>query len=194
MKTSIKIILIALMLVASNVNAQDTYVGGSDVELTISGTSNVHDWDQTVNKMSGSGKIIPNTDGSFTIQSLDVIIQVQSIKSSKGSIMDSKTYDALKSEANPTITFKLASPINNIIIGSTIIAKGDLKIAGIPRPIELSVKVSGNSSKLFFEGSKSINMKDFGVTPPTAFMGAMKVGETVVIKFKSGYTKKINFN
>jgi hypothetical protein len=33
-------------------------------------------------------------------------------------------------------------------------------------------------------------MKEFGISPPTAFMGAMKVGEQVTINFKTGYTKK----
>jgi hypothetical protein len=42
-----------------------------------------------------------------------VDVLVKSIKSTKGSIMDNKTYDALKAEAHPKITFKLerATPV-----------------------------------------------------------------------------------
>jgi phosphomannomutase len=57
------------------------------------------------------------------------------------------------------------------------------------------VKVTGNNDKLFFDGSKILNMKEFQISPPTAFMGAMKVGEQVTIKFKTAYTKnKIQLN
>ena len=33
-------------------------------------------------------------------------------------------------------------------------------------------------------------MTDFGIDPPTAMMGAMKVGNDITIKFKLNYTLK----
>jgi len=190
MKTLFAPLLIFILLIARGAQGQDIYVGGSDLNLTISGTSNVHDWEETVGKLTGQAKISWNADGSFTLQYLDFSIDVQSIKSTKGGMMDDKTYDALKEEANPTITFKLTSPISNATPGTTISAKGDLKVAGITKPVTLQVKVTGNNSKLVFEGTKALNMKEYGISPPTAFMGAMKVGEQVTIKFKTAYTKK----
>ena len=189
MKSSFSHFLMILILLSPIANAQEIYTGGNDLQFTISGTSNVHDWEESVSKMTGTGKIVANGDGTITVQSLDVTIQTEAIKSTHGSIMDNKTYDALKAEKNPTITFKLTAPLNNIKIGSTVTAKGDLKVAGITKPIDLNVKVNGTGDALQFEGTKNISMKDFGITPPTAFMGAMKVGETVTLKFKTTYKK-----
>lgn len=131
-----------------------------------------------------------NTDGSFNVLALDLNIDVKSIKSTKGSIMDNKTYEALRADDNPTIAFKLTSVLSNVKPGATISARGDLKIAGVSKPVDLQVKVGGNNTTLVFEGAKKINMKEWNVSPPTAFMGAMKVGESVDLKFKSSYTKK----
>lgn len=189
MKTFTKLLLPLLILAMPLVRAQSTYVIAPSAEFTIKGTSNVHDWDETIQKATGNGSFSMNDDGSMNILSVQVTIQCIDIKSTHGSIMDNKTYEALKAEKNPTITYKLLSPVNNInpsTAGTSIAAKGQVTIAGVTKAIDLQVKVqSGPSGSLIFEGSKTLKMTDFGVSPPTAFMGAMKVGDEVVVKFKA---------
>lgn len=180
----------AFLLIQTNLAAQDIYGLAGDFSIQISGTSNVHDWEETASKATGQARIQWNTDGSFNVLALDLNIDVKSIKSTKGSIMDNKTYEALKADDNPTIVFKITSVLSNVKPGATISARGDLKIAGVSKPVDLQVKVGGNNTTLVFEGAKKINMKEWNVSPPTAFMGAMKVGESVDLKFKSSYTKK----
>ena len=194
MKTISSVLATLFLLAVSLQSDPDIYVSGSDFKLTISGTSNVHDWEESVDRANGQGAISWNTDGSFTLQSLQLAIATHSIKSTHGSIMDNKTYDALKADANPNITFKLTSPLTNVRPGTTITAKGELKIAGTTKTIDLPVTVSGTSTKLIFQGTKSLSMKDFGVSPPTAFMGAMKVADNVTVQFKASYDKKIIIN
>jgi hypothetical protein len=54
----------------------------------------------------------------------------------------------------------------------------------------MQVKVIGNAEgQLIFEGIKVIKMTDFGISPPTAFMGAMKVGADVTVKFRVNFYK-----
>jgi hypothetical protein len=169
----------------------DVYTLSNDFEFIIKGTSNVHDWEEHVSKINAQGAITWNSDGSFNLSSLEVLINAGSIKSTNGSIMDKKTYAALKVETNPTITFKLVNALTNVKPGTSFIARGELNIAGVSKMIDLPAKVSGNSSKMLFEGTKSLNMTDFEVAPPTAFAGAMKVGDKVDVTFKTSFIRKI---
>ncbi|MEP7127266.1 MAG: YceI family protein [Chitinophagales bacterium] len=187
-----KIIIISLtMLLASGltVHAQTNYVFSPNHEFEIKGTSNVHDWEESVEKINGNGSFVINPNGSISILSVVFKVECKDIKSTHGSIMDSKTYDALKAEKNPLITYKLLSQLNNVMpstTGTTVIAKGQLTIAGVTKPIDLQVKVSVKADgSISFEGTKTIKMTDFDISPPTAFMGAMKVGDEVVLNFKT---------
>src|SRR3954452_25020157 len=100
-------ILALFILISTGKSFAQTYSFAGTPEITIAGTSNVHDWDEKVESINGNSLITWNTDGSFNITSLIIKIDCKSIKSSHGSIMDNKTYDALKAEKFPVITYKL---------------------------------------------------------------------------------------
>ena len=42
----------------------------------------------------------------------------------------------------------------------------------------------GANGEIYFQGSKSIDMTQFGITPPTALMGTLTTGKDVTITFK----------
>jgi len=174
-------------------HSQTAYVTVGAPEIIIAGTSNVHDWEEKVETLNGSGMITWNADGSFNLSSLIIKIDCKAIKSSHGSLMDGKTYDALKADKFPTIIYKLTTPLINIkpsASGITVNTVGQITIAGVTKPISMQVRIIGSSSgQLVFEGTKMIKMSDFGVSPPTAFMGAMKVGDTVTLTFKTNFSK-----
>lgn len=194
MKTISRILMIVASVITWTVSySQTAYVSTGDPEITIGGTSNVHDWEEKVGKLSGSGMVSWNTDGSFNLTALLIKIDCKAIKSTHGNIMDNKTYDALKAEKFPTITYKLTTPLLNAKPSATatmVTAVGQITIAGVTKPITLQVKVIvGSDGQLLFEGSKTVKMTDFGISPPTAFMGAMKVGDDVNLKFKTAFSK-----
>ncbi|MBK8345850.1 MAG: hypothetical protein IPL12_22740 [Bacteroidetes bacterium] len=58
----------------------------------------MYNGEEVAQTASGDAVVLWNTDGSFNIQKLNIKVSVKSIKSDKGSIMDDKTYDALKGE------------------------------------------------------------------------------------------------
>lgn len=186
MKRIFKLFLVVIFLKGFAAQAQVNYTMAPNPEFMIKGTSNVHDWEETVQKVSGSGSVQKGENGTISILSLSVKIECRDIKSSHGSIMDGKTYDALKADDHPTITYKLLSPISNIVpaSGTTVVAKGQLTIAGVTKPVDLQVKIVEKSDgTLTFQGTKKLKMTDFNVSPPTAFMGAMKVGDEVELSF-----------
>jgi polyisoprenoid-binding protein YceI len=187
------LILIVAVVCWSFSYSQTAYITTGDPQITIEGTSNVHDWEETVKTLNGSGTITWNSDGSFNLTSLLIKIDCKAIKSSHGSIMDNKTYDALKADKFPTITYKLTAPLVNVkpsASGIIINAVGQITIAGVTKSVTMQVKVIGTpGGQLLFEGTKVFTMTDFGVSPPTAFMGAMKVGDNVTVKFKANFSK-----
>lgn len=187
-----KLLLIGSLLVASgSLMAQDNY-SLSNYNVTINGTSNLHAWNENVQHVSGKGDVIKDDGKSFTLQSFSILMEVKSIKSTEGSIMNNKTYKALKSDKYPEITFSLADPIANVPHGASaysVNAKGKLTIAGVTRQITMPVKISlDGDKKLIVDGSQEVKMTDYGVQPPTAMFGMLKVGDAITIGFKTTFS------
>ncbi len=154
-------------------------------DVRIKGTSNLHDWEMVVEKVKGNMDADIKNNKILSINSLTLSVDANSITSGK-SIMDNKTYKALKSELYPLIQFTLSeiSDIKTSDKGQLITARGILSVAGVKKNIP--VKVTGNLSKdgsMSFTGSKSLKMSDFKIEPPTAIFGTLKTGDIVNIEF-----------
>jgi len=139
----------------------------------------------------GDGAVSWNADESFDLEVIHIKMDVHSIKSDMGSIMNNNTYKALKADANPEITFTLTDPVKSIQCKpneKTISAKGNLTIAGVTKPVDMQIKASmQEQSKLAFEGSLAIQMTDYGIKPPVALFGTLKTGNEITITFKTNF-------
>ncbi|MFN8333503.1 MAG: hypothetical protein U0U09_00155 [Cyclobacteriaceae bacterium] len=100
------LLTIALLIIVT-ANAQDYVLKNS--KSTIQGTSSLHDWESTISQVTYKGGFVVENNVLKSIKSAEVTIPVVGIKSSKGKIMDNKTYDAFLYEKNPNITFLLTS-------------------------------------------------------------------------------------
>jgi polyisoprenoid-binding protein YceI len=154
-------------------------------KIIIKGTSNLHDWKMEVEDINGNMDADIKDNKIESINSLTLNVNVNSIKSGK-SLMDKKTYYALKSELYPEIHFSL-SGISDIIInnkGQLVTANGVLSIAGIKKSIQIkAIGSTYNNGDLGFTGSKSLKMSDFNIMPPTAIFGTLKTGDSIVVEF-----------
>jgi len=189
----LNIILLALVpLIFAGMPAADSYTLSPGYAVNIHGTSNLHDWNESVGTVSGAGTVSWNNDGSFNLDAVYISMQVTSVKSTEGSIMNNNTYKALKAEACPYIVLKLNESIKSIQAKSGeagILAKATLTIAGVTKAIDMQVKVSMvEKGKLTFEGSQAIKMTDYGIDPPTALFGTLKTGNDITINFKTSFT------
>jgi polyisoprenoid-binding protein YceI len=157
-------------------------------KMTVSGTSSLHDWESVVEKVEGKGFCTIEKNELVDVKNVVIKIPVTSIKSTKGRVMDNKTYDAFNYEKFPSIIFTLTSQKLNPA-NSTIDVKGTLSMAGATKPIDLklSYKVLPND-ELQITGSKKLLMTDFKMEPPTAMMGTIKVGNEVVVTFEMTLT------
>jgi len=187
-KISKLLLLTMLCFSVSGINtvvAQTLKLNPKGSSITISGTTNVHDWKSKVTLMTGELTL----NGDKKVQSLTVEIPVKSIKSDE-KLMDTKTYEAFNSAKNPSITFKLTD-VNTLQINGNDIAvtiTGNLTMAGTTRKIVL--KSTGKNTKAGtyeFKGNINLKMSDFGMKAPTALMGVMKVGDVVNLSFVADF-------
>lgn len=186
------LIAIAILFFSAAAPVKNTYTLSQDYTVTIHGTSNLHNWVQKVGMVSGDGVVNWNKDGSFDLDAINIKMDVHSIKSDKGSVMNNKTYKALKADVNPEIIFTLHVPVKSIQTKTkekTVSIKGNLTIAGVTRSVDMQVKLFMHEhGKLAFEGSQTIKMTDYGVDPPTAFFGTLKTGNEITLNFKTSFT------
>ena len=169
------------------INQTVNYKISTDFSVKVKGTSNVHDWESNVEKLSGTAVISIGEDGMIQIDECKVSIPVKSIKSTKGSIMDKKTWKALKEEDHSNIDYRLSSfdVVNKTSAGFAAKTKGLLSIAGVTKTIDMSVTGKELSSgNIEITGSKALKMTTFGIDPPTAMLGAMTTGDDITIEFR----------
>ncbi len=155
-------------------------------KMSVAGTSTLHDWESSVNKVTAKAEIASSDGAIQSIKSLNVEVDAKSIVSTKGKIMDNKTWETLKAEKHPKITYKLTKVESITKSGSEYMVKttGNLTIAGMTKSVALDAKgkVLSNGD-VEFTGSKLVVLSDFGMEQPTALMGTVKVGREVTVKY-----------
>lgn len=177
------VLVSALLIVFQNATAQVFTVKSSN--LVVAGTSSLHDWQSAAEVIDMKGGYTLENETLADIRGVVVKVPVKEIKSSKGKMMDSKTWDAFNYEKNPFIVFTLATwtinPQQN-----TLHVTGTLAMAGVTRPIDLSLSYKVlRGGDLLITGSRKLKMSDFKMEPPTAMMGTIKVGDEVEVRFEA---------
>jgi len=153
--------------------------------MKITGTSNVHDWEMSASGMSVTMALVKESSQLKNISAVEFTLPSKNIQS-HNSIMDKKTWDAIKADKYSSIKFNLANVSGLSISGNQIkgTASGTLTIAGKSNIVSIPFTGEINSSQeIKIAGSREIRLKDFNVDPPTAMMGTLKTGETVTIEF-----------
>lgn len=183
------LVIFISIFTTSNLVAQQFKLDNSKSNLSVFGTSSLHDWEEVAEEQSGSIQLV--TEGGLTIANLDVSVVAESLKSGKSG-MDKNTYKALKTNKYKSITFNLVTSKKVIDLGNSmyqVTVSGKLSVAGTTKTTDLSfkMKVSGNTVTL--EGEKTFNMTDYGIEPPTALFGTITTGDEITIKFKTILTK-----
>lgn len=172
--------------IANLVNAQSFKIVPKSSNLTIYGTSNLHDWEIKVTQIRGELEI----DSSKQITALIVKIPVRSLKSGKKA-MDDKTYASIDEEKNPNIIFQLTEPTSIKIIDKDIeiTLTGNLTLAGETKKISIKTTVKITEAGDYqFKGSIPLKITDFKIKPPTAVFGTLKTRDVVTALFDITYS------
>jgi hypothetical protein len=180
-----KLLLLAICIVSFAFGQTNYHI--SNYSLVVKGSSNLHDWESNAKEVRANGSFTFLAGALKSVDALYVEIPIKSIKSAKGSIMDNKTYDALKADKFANITYKL-SKVTNLTKkadGYDINATGSLSIAGVSNNIDIYVKGKvGADGSVTFTGSKKLKMTDYQIKPPTALLGTLTTGDDVEIVFQ----------
>jgi len=159
-------------------------------KMTVQGTSTLHDWESEATKVAWKGSALTNGNAVASVKDIEITVLVQGIKSTKGKTMDTKTWEAFTYNKNPNITYKLGQA--SALSDGTIRANGNLTMAGVTKPITLTVKskVLPNGD-VQLTGSHKMKMTDFKMEKPTAVMGTIKVEDEVTVNFDLTITPSI---
>lgn len=182
-------ILAALMTVFQFATAQEVKLDNAASELTVFGTSNIHDWNIKAETMSGTAVFTMENNKITNVEKLQLSIVAESLKSGKGG-MDKNTYKALNTSKYKNITYQMTSCIvvNNISANTyEIKTRGNLTISGVTKQVPLTFKASVNGKRITLTGEAGLKMTTFNVDPPTAMMGTIKTGDALTIKYKVTY-------
>ncbi|HVW61721.1 MAG TPA: YceI family protein [Puia sp.] len=185
MNKTIPFMTLLLLLLTQLGIGQTTYTSNS-IDLTVSGTSTLHDWDMKSVKANCTATFTQNGTGHITgLTALSFSTPANGLKS-EHTAMDNNAYKALKSDKNPSITYTMTSAAVTPGEAGMITLKctGKLTIAGTTRDQEIVATVKPNADNtLTVSGSRSLSMKDFNMQPPTFMLGTIKTGNDVTLKF-----------
>ncbi len=176
--------VLSLFAFCTSVSAQNPVLVDKESRISISGTSNLHDWKEAAEEFSIDLKL--STDGA-SMPVIDMVIfkcKAASI-TSDNSIMTNKTHNALNVAKHPEIHFISEKQSALMIVdgkfSSTI--SGVLTINGIAKQVAVPVDGRLNGGKLHVKGEKLLRMSDFEIKAPTALMGTLKTGNDVTVSF-----------
>jgi polyisoprenoid-binding protein YceI len=159
---------------------------GSDINIKVLGTSNVHDWTMSSMAATSQGDFKLNDQNQLkSLNTFSLSLDVKSLKSEHSS-MDSRTYKAINADQYPKIVYKLSSAIVTTIAGNKYLikTKGELTIAGVTQTINMDVTaVVGTNNTINCTGEEKIKLTDYKITPPSFMLGTMKVYNDLTIQF-----------
>lgn len=185
-------IILVLGVVVLGIISSDTVVSIDPAsELVLFGSSNVNKFkcactDQFPQSTIKFNKGKTGTSATFSNALLDLSVGALDCGNK---LMNKDLYKTLKGEEYPKIRIELiqVKQLDNSIVeqpGSwaTQTVEAALTIAGVRRSLDLSVRAQRIGAGRFrFVSDKNILMTDFGLTPPKALMGTIKVNDQIRI-------------
>ena len=183
-KTFSAAFLLLIFAISSIAGAQTTQlVLGPDSKLWIDGTSNKSDWSVAATEMQGS--VLLDDEGQPIQATLTVA--AEKIESNRSKIMDRLMYRALKTKANPVITYTMTAMEGSD--GDSLATEGEIQVAGVTKPAPLKVEwVPEDGGAIRVRGAHPMKMTDHGMKPPTAMFGALHTADDVMVYFDVVFT------
>jgi polyisoprenoid-binding protein YceI len=195
MKTSklqfLSILAIALLTLASTVNAQTTFKASSKSSMTLNGTSTLHDWTMNARGFTTTAIISLGGDNQITaVNGLTLTLPVTNLKGEKES-MNENAWEALNYDDHKNIVFKLTSATVTPAGGKyNIAAIGNLTISGVTKAISMNVSANVNADgSITCTGSLPIKLSTFNIERPSFMFGTMSVGDAMTLSYSLVLTK-----
>ena len=178
------------MLLAASCAAALTSVQ-AEGPLWIEGSSTLHPWSSTTTAVTLEFELpekAPALDQALLTGALKGMIArvpVGTLKS-EHSGLDKNMRAALKAKENPEIVYRLGSFefTSSAADHRRARTSGELEIAGVKRPVVMDVELDSRADGLELRGRTPLKMTEYGITPPSMMLGAVKVGDAVAVSFE----------
>ena len=192
MRNRIQKALVIVAVATSAIAAKSISEGltlAPESRLWIEGTSTVRDFKCTSTALqatvdAGADAVRAVLTGNKAVNGVQLVVPVKTLECGNGT-MNSHMLEALKEKEHTEISFKLVS--YELVKGDSAekgTLNGVLNINGTDQTIALPVTlVAGAGGALRVTGKYELNMKDYGVKPPSLMLGTMKVREKVTVNF-----------
>lgn len=184
------ITVIFLGIAIQKVHSQVIYQTNA-ANVTMKGTSSLHDWDMASNKGQIKATFEVSKGQVTGITALSFSIEAESLQSSKKGL-DKNAYKALSTHKHKQITFNLTSGRVTAEGGSNfkVTATGNLIIAGTAKATTISANGQYNASTntITIKGTTKFKMTEYKVVPPTVMLGTIKTGDELTIDYQATLT------
>jgi polyisoprenoid-binding protein YceI len=141
----------------------------------------------TSEKGSCSGSFVSDASGNPTsVNNLNFIVSVTTLKSEKGSTMDNNAYKAMAADKYPAIKFvsNMGTVKSNGGGSYTITAPGKLTISSGTKDVTLVATGKMNADKsIKVDGNYQLKTTDYNVKAISIMLGAIKTSPDVTIVY-----------
>ena len=159
-------------------------------EITIQGTSTLHDWHCKTDKIVAYVDVDPSYTKDLTkvakpLVSVKVNVVAKTLTCGNGT-MDNNMYKTLKTDQFQVIKYTMSGYDLLDATQSSFSAntKGTLQIAGQDKGVDIKINAARlGEGKASAQGEETIKLTDFGIDPPSFMFGRLKVGNEVKVKF-----------
>lgn len=161
----------------------------NSARLSITGTSTMHDYTISTKTLKVETALATAADLKAllqpgALQRFALVIPVNTFTSDKDGLTK-QMFKAMKADKHPTITFALdAYAVEPAATGIIVKPTGRLTVAGVERPIDMVLEVREQAGALQVRGTRDLLMSEFGIKPPTMFMGMLKTNDKVTVNFE----------
>ena len=176
------IVVVLAVLITAHVSSTSTQAQTGRAQFEVSGTSTVRGWTCPV---EGAVEVTPGQSSDPLpgfpngVNGVKVTVQVREFECPEEE-MNEHLQEAMEASEHPEIVFELQG---YSLAGETAQASGTIAIHGETRPITFEIELMESPDGVRGMGQTEINMTEFGVTPPSVFLGLLNVGEVITVTF-----------
>lgn len=188
MKQRIQILLLSFLIFTNYTFAEGILSLHESSELTILGSTNLITF-----SLNQKGEEILNRSHKYKLTKVQnkyfsslkkITLDVAKFKSNNP-IAESEFYKMMEIERFPDLTVELLyyERKKGTDTGKGGTAKLNITIKGISNTYEINVDSNINRNRITLKGEKELSIKDFGIEPPVAMFGLIRVNEWIKINF-----------
>lgn len=177
----IKYLLIFMVcLIGMNVHSQTLLSFDERSSIRIDGYSNVKDFEcEYTGRIPKLSLRYEHVDGTILVRGGNINIPVINLDCGN-SRMNDDMMDMLREDEHPPITFTIES----ISLGKSVgTANTIITIAGVSRRHTIQFNVGSEGETITAVAKKELSLTQFGIEPPTALFGLIRVKDKIVVNF-----------